>query len=1226
MDVRDFRSTIAVLLVSLWLGPSSPAADIQQSSLDPWSQYAVDTSAEPGDPLDAYEWEFDPNDIYRLSAFSLPLGTNSNLEIGQADLGIGHCKRGATWAVIVPRQDGTLTSSAADGPETVDHVWLRFHPDRIADLLPKDRVTSAGDPGLYARMLQIANHKLRGSWHTGHRVRIPTRGNLAVDIDTRTPSRRFFSVDADSGIATYVPTFAGRTVPPLREIDRQMAETSFDQMWNEFDREYAMFILHPEVNWTELRDRYRPRAIESRTTYEFATVCAEMLRHLRDLHIGMTVEAQNIPVYSRILQANANPAAYKTTIGLLQQTDAGLTWGRTADDIGFIEIRTWQSGTLVEQFDEIIDQLRTTRALVVDVRLNGGGSEPLALAVAGRFADQQRVYAFSRYRTGPAHTDLTPKLPRRVEPRGPWRYERPVLVLIGPKCMSSNESFIAMMSQCPQVTTLGERTCGASGNPKAIELPAGVSVTVPRWIDYLPDGTPLEGQGITPNAVFPTTREAFLGNQDRLLDASLERLRHSTSVVQSTTSEEEEMRNSERNQDKTATVRRPLSRKQAAQLWEAFCQKNRAWLDPNPPAMRYTLRLQSHERVAPETYRWREQFAVLGWCAPGRNVKFRRFRVDSNGNRVDLHEEYYSGGVGRWFSQQNSIRRLRDNDLLCARTGTVFISSLHLLAWWGLPETTTAQEGPEGAVVFEVEYPRQHTGWWRDSFIGSSYGRHSALSPEYFRLYPIRAQVEIDRDTLRPLRLTETEDGGAVTTVYFREPWLQQGEDAVPGEIECITPRNKSTPGDEYRLVYHFDVQGDVWFIRELTRTHTGREGKPREDALRLTREELRIEALDPGVFDFELPAHCETTLRPGERVIAFDTNDGLTLEGKLSVPADSKGKVPAVFFLGGAGPWTFDRWIERPGTSAAGVIPADPNVYNYCGFYTEQLAQRGIATFWINKRGCVPLRDRPYQCVNRRIFSQATPRVLLEDYRCALEALRRQSDIDANSIVLVGLSEGTVLAPQLAAASPKGIVGIVMVGYVEDNMKDLLAWQNTMGPWRNVARSFDKNEDGKVTRQEFDAVPRQEPENAAASFTFDLLDRNRDGVVTPADVSADRQLEAIRRAVQERDEDFLWQNLLNLSSAYLLEDWNRPPNHTVLMKLNIPLAIFHGQEDGSCRVEGVREAQQAFAKAHRDNLTVRIYPKANHDLNWVQVLQEGGVPDPFRDIFSTIEQMIPVR
>jgi C-terminal processing protease CtpA/Prc len=56
-----------------------------------------------------------------------------------------------------------------------------------------------------------------------------------------------------------------------------------------------------------------------------------------------------------------------------------------------------------------------------------------------------------------------------------------------------------MMKCLPQVTTVGTRTRGSSGNPKPFQLP-GVEVTVyySRWVDMMPDGSPVEGVGIAP--------------------------------------------------------------------------------------------------------------------------------------------------------------------------------------------------------------------------------------------------------------------------------------------------------------------------------------------------------------------------------------------------------------------------------------------------------------------------------------------------------------------------------------------------------------------------------------------------------------------------------------------------------------------------------------------------------------------------------------------------------
>ncbi len=78
-------------------------------------------------------------------------------------------------------------------------------------------------------------------------------------------------------------------------------------------------------------------------------------------------------------------------------------------------------------------------------------------------------------------------------------YVKPVAVLIGPRAVSSGEGFVQMLKCLPHVTTVGARTRGSSGNPRPFALP-GVAVTVwySRWVDLLPDGTPIEGAGIAP--------------------------------------------------------------------------------------------------------------------------------------------------------------------------------------------------------------------------------------------------------------------------------------------------------------------------------------------------------------------------------------------------------------------------------------------------------------------------------------------------------------------------------------------------------------------------------------------------------------------------------------------------------------------------------------------------------------------------------------------------------
>jgi pimeloyl-ACP methyl ester carboxylesterase len=250
---------------------------------------------------------------------------------------------------------------------------------------------------------------------------------------------------------------------------------------------------------------------------------------------------------------------------------------------------------------------------------------------------------------------------------------------------------------------------------------------------------------------------------------------------------------------------------------------------------------------------------------------------------------------------------------------------------------------------------------------------------------------------------------------------------------------------------------------------------------------------------------------------------------------------------------------------------------------------------------------------------------VQLEDYAAALSGLRRQPDVDATRIVLLGGSEGTVLAPRLALREPAGIVGVVLSGYVEDNIRDVLVWQRTVGPWRNVARFLDADADDVITREEFRNGPGRFAEYVFGPDGFDKADRDGDGRLTPADLAAANRngLNAVLEAVKKRDDDWLWHNLLNLSSAYLLEEWDRGPNHQTLLKLDVPVAIFHGQYDGTVRVEGVRETEAAFAKAGRTNLTVHIYPRSGHDLSYHEYLKTGDVPAPYVELFDFVETLV---
>ena len=154
--------------------------------------------------------EFTTNDLFQLSRFRLAVGDQLKLETGPATLGLGHCSGGATWAVIIPDQPGSLTRGSSD-PEEVAHIWVRFHPQEINRLFPVATVR-AGTKDISAAVRRIVAGKFNASYHVGNRAMIPEPKDMTVDVDTTPGVRRFFAVDTEAKKVEYVNAFERQAV------------------------------------------------------------------------------------------------------------------------------------------------------------------------------------------------------------------------------------------------------------------------------------------------------------------------------------------------------------------------------------------------------------------------------------------------------------------------------------------------------------------------------------------------------------------------------------------------------------------------------------------------------------------------------------------------------------------------------------------------------------------------------------------------------------------------------------------------------------------------------------------------------------------------------------------------------------------------------------------------------------------------------------------------------
>lgn len=466
------------------------------------------------------------DDVFELKSFEFGLGKDLAISGKKATLVLGHDGTDVLWAVVLPDKPPKITGALAPEKETAASILLRFGPAEIGRVFPEKTIAGRGDGWRRHEAARIARGKMVWDWCTpaGNPTIVPA-DVLLVDVDTVQGPRRFWAIKRNAGQVQRVDDFTTKATPALTPIDGRAALKAFDDVWEAFDREYAGFTLLPNVDWDALGKQYRKAAGDARSTFMVAALLAELLAHLEDLHVWVRCGNDGLPGYNRVRPLNGNWQATSAKLKEKREVGKDLIWGRTAEGFGYLGVHGLSDPELPKHVDAALEQLKDTQGMVVDLRFNGGGDELLARSIAGRFADKAVVYSKNRYREGPKHDQLGPAIDRVLEPRGPWRYEAPVVCLFGRETLSSAESLAAMFGECPNVTTFGSPTGGSSANPRRLELDCGITVNLPRWLDLLPDGTPLERHGVPPDVLSEHAPEAFSNQSDPVFEAALARLR-----------------------------------------------------------------------------------------------------------------------------------------------------------------------------------------------------------------------------------------------------------------------------------------------------------------------------------------------------------------------------------------------------------------------------------------------------------------------------------------------------------------------------------------------------------------------------------------------------------------------------------------------------------------------------------------------------------------------------
>jgi carboxyl-terminal processing protease len=334
-----------------------------------------------------------------------------------------------------------------------------------------------------------------------------------------------------------------------------------------FAENYAFFELRG-VDWKGVCDAAHSRLGASPTPAALLDAFQEMIAPLADLHVYVASPARKIrsvqvargprqalraifdlptPQLSARSTSEKIAARLRDTLladfaatlhGFRQAGNEIICWGTLCPGVGYLSMlrmfgfaaseaareaddlphRLYETGPFmaadmacVERIlDEAMADFAQHEAMIVDVRLNGGGFDRAGILLCERLLDKPRTVYRKKARcqggfTTPRSLTLAPSL-------GP-KFRKPVYVLTSAFTQSAGEVFALAASAIPTVTLMGEPTQGILSDNLFHRLPCGWEVSLSNEVYETLEGRCFESVGVPPAQPLPE-----LGATDLLSD------------------------------------------------------------------------------------------------------------------------------------------------------------------------------------------------------------------------------------------------------------------------------------------------------------------------------------------------------------------------------------------------------------------------------------------------------------------------------------------------------------------------------------------------------------------------------------------------------------------------------------------------------------------------------------------------------------------------------------
>lgn len=355
-----------------------------------------------------------------------------------------------------------------------------------------------------------------------------------------------------------------RVADKLKLCSEKMEDTpqnNYAVFWQTFAEQFALFPVY-HADWDAVDRKYRPTVTSKTTPEELFATLRDMVAPFQNAHIsigagsslryhgyrpeseiGRAFQQSQPPLIGDLIkkerQQTKKIIESKYAEGPLRSyCNDQVFFGMLKGKVGYLRMVSFsnyaksggfpaESQALDAALDDIFKASNDMKGLVIDVRLNTGGEDPLGVTIASRLTEA-RYLAYSKIirnnLSGPLH--FTDPQPAWVEPSSRPGFHGPIVLLIGPDTVSAGETFsMALMGRTPKINFIGENTQGVFSDVLGRKLPNGWQFGLPNEVYQTREGKSFDGPGVPPDTSVPVFPAADIeSDRDRVLEEAIKQL------------------------------------------------------------------------------------------------------------------------------------------------------------------------------------------------------------------------------------------------------------------------------------------------------------------------------------------------------------------------------------------------------------------------------------------------------------------------------------------------------------------------------------------------------------------------------------------------------------------------------------------------------------------------------------------------------------------------------